>query len=222
MHLSFGLLLLAVSVSGAPDYYLTTTRTTDGKLLFNFADYARATSPDEKKERGIPEATQTVIDYMNTQYQVIKAADPNSPLPDQLAWTARALVGGPGDIADNGPTLSEKGLAAKDTLKRILEQQAEDFRATGEIQPESMLLVNYNLAILNAEVNEINGDSQRDRQALTYTLAVLNADVNEINQVNTLFQPCITSSHDLYLTAYRYMRLTQLNLHEYLTFSNNL
>ena len=160
---------------------------------------------------------------MNTQYQVIKAANPNSPLLDELAWTARALVGGPGDIADNGPTLSREGWFAKDTLKNLLERQAEEFRATGVFDPETMKPINEKLAILNADVNEINGDSQRDRQALTYTLAVLNADWNEFNdQVNTLFQPCITSSHDLYLTAYRYMRLTQLNLHEYLTFSNNL
>ena len=194
MHLSFGLLLLAVSVSGAPDYYLTTTRTTDGKLLFNFADYARATSPDEKKERGIPEATQTVIDYMNTQYQVIKAADPNSPLLDELAWTARALVG---IVENNGPTISEDGLAANSDLTNILERQKEDFLENGRIDPETVKLANEQLAKLNADVNKINGDPQRSQLALTLagteTAGAVTSETIVRDQVTTLFQPSLVA-----------------------------
>ena len=193
MHLSFGLLLLlAVSVS-AQDYYLTGRTAIYFRKVFNFPDYNAATSPDEKKERGIPEVTQTVIDYMNTQYQAIKAAKPNSPLLDELAWTARALVE---RIAENnGPTISEDGLAANSDLTNILERQKEDFLENGRIDPETVKLANEQLAKLNADVNKINGDPQRSQLALTLagteTAGAVTSETIVRDQVTTLFQPSL-------------------------------
>ena len=92
MYLIFGLLLLATGVNAAQDFFITAA-TKAGFPAFDLDAYARAT-PADRRENGINPDYQQALLFINSQYQIIKDTDPDSPLLDQLKLTARALVKG--------------------------------------------------------------------------------------------------------------------------------
>ena len=185
MHfiLSFGFLLLATgSLSvNAQDYYLT-ARTTNGEKAFNFDAYAKA-SPDQRTENGVNAASQAIVNFITSQYQIIRATSPDNPTLDQLALTTKAFVGvGGGNAETNYRRFSSDGLRAIDGLTNTLEQQTSDFRSKGSLDPSSVTLANEQLVAMNADVNELDPDNNELAYVLT-SLVNVGAETVETIQV---------------------------------------